>query len=383
MRPALARQLVAVAVVLLSAKATLGQAPAVLDFTPAEVQKILKHGPWPPPWRPDPSNRVSGEARAAVLGRSLFFEPRLSGNGEIACASCHRQGRGWSDARPRGVGVREGHRNTQSLFNVRYNRWLGWDGAGDSLWAQSLRPILDPAEMGGSATHTARLVREDAELARRSAEIFGDPAAKPDETVLVDVGKALAAFQETIVSGATPFDRFREALARADREAVAGYPLAAQRGLRLFIGKGSCSVCHAGPAFSNGEFHDIGIPYFIAPGRVDPGRYEGIAKLRASPFNLLGPHNDDTARATGWATRQVLQGQRNFGEFKVPGLRNVARTAPYMHNGSLATLGDVVRHYSEIDESRLHVHGERLLKPLQLADGEKADLIAFLESLSE
>ena len=127
----------------------------------------------------------------------------------------------------------------------------------------------------------------------------------------------------------------------------------------------------------------MGIPFFVAPGRVDPGRHEGIRKLQASRYNLLGPYNDDAARSTATSTRHVALEHRNFGEFKVPSLRNVARTAPYMHNGSLRTLRDVVRHYSNIDEDRLHADGERILKPLGLDKYNVDDLVAFLESLSE
>jgi cytochrome c peroxidase len=115
---------------------------------------------------------------------------------------------------------------------------------------------------------------------------------------------------------------------------------------------------------------------------VDAGRFEGIRRLTASRYNLLGPFNDDPTRGTAIGTRHVASEHRNFGEFRVPSLRNVARTAPYMHSGSLATLRDVVRHYSEIDEDRLHADGERILKPLRLSAAESDDLVAFLESLA-
>jgi cytochrome c peroxidase len=124
------------------------------------------------------------------------------------------------------------------------------------------------------------------------------------------------------------------------------------------------------------------VPFFAAPGRVDPGRHEGIKRLRANPYNLLGPHSDDPARAAV-ATRHVRLEHRNWGEFKVPSLRDVALTAPYMHNGSLATLRDVARHYSELDESRVHAHGERVLRPLRLTPQETDDLVAFLETLTD
>ena len=209
------------------------------------------------------------------------------------------------------------------------------------------------------------------------------PPPASDEALLAGIGKVLAAFQETLVAGRAPFDDFRDALEKGDRAAAARYPMAAQRGVRIFVGKGNCGSCHFEPNFSNGEFHDTGVPFFVAGGGVDPGRHGGIRKLQVNPFNLLGRHNDDKAARSAAKTQHVSLEQRNFDEFKVPGLRNVALTAPYMHNGSLATLADVVRHYSELSPDRLHSDGESLLKPLRLSAGEAADLVAFLESLSE
>jgi cytochrome c peroxidase len=351
---------------------------ATLDFSEGEIAKILQHGPWPPPLRPDPSNRVSGKREAIVLGEKLFFEPRLSGTGSVLCATCHAPFRHFQDGRARGFGLELLDRNTPTVVNSRFYRWYGWDGAHDSLWAQSIRPLLDPREMKASALHVADTVRRLFPGEYQAA--FGRRPGEDDEALLVDVGKALAAFQETLVSGRTPFDEFRDALAQG--KATTAYPLSAQRGLRIFVGKGNCSVCHFGPLFTNGEFADTGVPFFVAPGRVDAGRHAGLEKLKSSPYNLLGKHNDDPARSTALGTRHVQAQHRNFGEFRVPGLRGVAQTAPYMHNGSLATLRDVVRFYSELNEERLHADGERILRPLGLAEAEQDDLVAFLESLS-
>jgi len=354
----------------------------LLDFSDAERRAIQRHGPWPAPWSADPSNRASGSAEAAAFGERLFFDPRLSPSGKVLCATCHVPFRAWQDGRARAFGLVEVDRNTPSLLDVRLHRWFGWDGAGDSLWAQSIRPILDPREMGGSLAQAADVVRGDADYACRYRRVFGGPPPASDEALVAGIGKALAAFQETLVSGRTPFDDFRDALERGDREAAARYPLAAQRGLRLFVGRGRCAACHVGPAFTNGEFHDTGVPFFVRGG-VDQGRYGGIRKLQANPFNLLGRYSDAADPAVAIKTRQVAEEHRNFGEFKVPSLRNVARTAPYMHNGSLATLADVVRHYSEISPDRLHSDGEAILKPLHLDAAASADLVAFLESLTE
>jgi cytochrome c peroxidase len=355
----------------------------VLPLSDAQMRSILAHGPWPPPARRDPSNRASGRRAAIAYGAALFGDPRLSGNGTIACATCHRADRGYADGLPRAQGLAVVDRNTPSVADAHLQRWFGWDGAGDSLWAQSLRPIVDPREMGNDFARLAATVRRDADLARGYRRAFGAAPSSSDEAVAVGVAKALAAFQETLTTGRTPFDDFRDALARGDPAAAARYPLAAQRGLAIFVGKGRCNVCHVGPRFSNGEFHDVGIPFFAGPGRVDAGRFEGIRRLKASRYNLRGPFNDDPTRSTATGTRYVASEHRNFGEFKVPSLRNVARTAPYMHNGTLATLRSVVRHYSEIDEERLHADGERILKPLRLTESESDDLVAFLESLDD
>jgi cytochrome c peroxidase len=198
---------------------------------------------------------------------------------------------------------------------------------------------------------------------------------------MANIAKALAGYQETLTSGRSAFDRFRDALAADDAAEIASYPAAAQRGAKLFVGRGRCDLCHFGANFTNGEFHDIGLPHFPEQGRVDKGRYGGILVLRRSRYNLLGPFNDDAGRTTAGFTRHVRLTQRNWGEFRVPSLRNVTQTAPYMHDGSKATLADVVRHYSDIPEERLHQDGEKLLRPLNLTDGEIADLVAFLRTL--
>jgi cytochrome c peroxidase len=348
-----------------------------VEFSRDELAAILSLGPWPPPARRDPSNRVSGKPAAIALGEKLFFEPRLSGTGSVLCATCHAPFRAFQDARPRGFGLQEVDRNTITVINSAFYRWYGWDGANDSLWSQSIRPLLDEREMNATDAHVAGAIRKIFPAEYETA--FGRKPPESDEALLVDVGKALAAYQETLVSGRTPFDEFRDSFKTG---AAADYPQAAQRGLRIFIGKGNCTACHFGPHFTNGEFADVGIRFFTAPGKVDAGRFEGIKRLKSSGFNLLGRYNDDPSRATATGTRHVELQHRNFGEWRVPSLRNVALTAPYMHNGSLATLRDVVKHYSELNEERLHADGERVLRRLNLSAGEVDDLVAFLQSLS-
>jgi cytochrome c peroxidase len=288
-----------------------------LDAT--EVRAILAHGPWPVPIAADPTNRVSGQRAATELGERLFFDPRLSAGGRFSCGSCHIPERNWTDNRVRGAAAAEVERNTPTLMNLRLGRRFGWDGDGKTLWLQSIRPILDPRELGASARHVAELLRSDRELACRYGRSFGAAPSADDEAVLADAAKALAAFQETFETPPTPFDQFRNALARGERSA---YPDAARRGLKTFVAH--CSSCHSGPNFSDGEVH-----------------------------------------ANGFTPQ---------GRFKVPTLRHLMLTAPYGHHGGLETLADVVRHYSE------RASGE--VKPLKLTPAEQSDLVVFLESLS-
>lgn len=360
---------------------------------------ILSHGPWPAKLRPDSSNRVSAQPAAAAFGEQLFFDPRLSVTGNISCATCHAPASGWAESRAQAAGIGQTRRNALSVVNSGFARWFGWSGATDSLWAASLRALLDPLEMGNAERHVIALLRSDARLACGYRATFGATPEGDDDSAFVNLGKALAAFQETLVSGRTPFDDFRDALARNDPVEAAQYPVAARRGLRFFIGKGQCNVCHIGPRFTNDEFDKVGIPVRAPDGVYDWGRYDGIKAMLASRFNRRTRHNDDAAKANAVSTSHVVLNVEAYGAFKVPGLRNVARTAPYMHDGSLATLRDVVRHYSEIDEIKLHIAashphpemGEELpprptgsvLRTLSLSEREIADLVAFLESLSE
>jgi len=352
-------------------------------FTDSEIRIILSHGPWPAPVPYDPTNRVSGKRDAIEFGTRLFFDQRLSSHGTTSCSTCHVPERNWSDNLRRGVGMVEVERNTPTLMNLLGGRWYGWDGAADSLWSQSLRPILDARELAATPRHVAQVVRNDDQLSCRYRKAFGTPPSPTDdEAVFVNVGKALAAFQETLMSGATPFDRFRDALAKGQPPSAWNYSEPAQRGLKLFIGKGGCTACHAGPNFTSGEFFNTGLSRFEPHGRPDPGRQAGVRQLLNSRFNLLGPYNDDKTGASAAHTRQASLEKANFGEFKVPTLRNLILTAPYGRDGNIDSIAEVVRHYVGLDPALLHAKDGRPAKPLNLTPREQTDLVVFLESLS-
>ncbi len=352
-------------------------------FSDSEIKAILSHGPWPVPAPPDPTNRVSGKPAAIEFGTLLFFDQRLSGSGTKSCSSCHVPERNWTDNQRRSTGVIELDRNTPTLMNLAAGSWYGWDGAADSLWSQSLRPIVDARELAATPRHVAQVVRNDNEMSCRYRHAFGSPPSPTnDEAVLVDIAKALAAFQETLTSGRTPFDHFRDALARGASPSTTSYSEPAQRGLKIFIGKGGCTHCHAGPNFTGGEFFNTGLSRHQPLGKPDPGRPAAIRQLLESRFNLLGPYNDEVSGASAARTRKASLEQGNVGEFKVPSLRNLFLTSPYGRDGSIDTLAQVVQHYANLDPIQMHAKDGRPVKPLNLSAREQSDLVVFLESLS-
>jgi cytochrome c peroxidase len=356
---------------------------AKVTFTEAEIQQILSHGPWPASAPADPTNRASGRMDAIELGTRLFFDTRLSANGRMACGSCHVPERNWTDNLARGMGSIEVDRNTPTIANLRTQRWFGWDGGADSLWSQSLRPILDKRELGATAKHVAQLVRGDEQMSCRYKKALGNaPSPTNDEEVLVGVGKVLASFQETLVSGGTSFDKFRDGIAKGLDPDKLLYSEPARRGLRLFIGKGACTTCHSGPNFTGGEFFNTGLSRHAPQGKPDPGREDGIRQVKESRYNLLSEYNDDATGESREHLRKMVLEKSATGEFKVPSLRNLLMTAPYGRDGRVDKLSDVIRHYSELDPVRLRARDGQPGTPLKLTKAEQTDLLVFLESLS-
>ena len=371
-------------------------------FSTQELARIKSHGPWPPTVPPDPGNEYTGVNWAEEAGKLLFQDPRLSGAGDISCATCHQQANGFTDQRAVAVG-REIHvRNTQTLLNAGLQRWFGWDGGTDSLWAAAMRPLLSEIEMAASVSSIAKYLR-GAEAYQRFLRLTPDSEQVDieeitDEALAVKAAKLIAAYVRTIRSGVTAFDRYRNALVidkdkdrNKDRNTGKGngklsesndFSASAKRGLKLFIGDANCHLCHYGANFSNGEFHDVGRPFITSVGQVDPGRYSGIERVRTDRYNLVGRYNGTDKDNEIRKTRSVERSQADWGRWRTPGLRGLIYTAPYMHDGSIATLRDVVDAYSDIDPDRLHTEGESILRPLNLSEQQRQDLVAFLESLS-
>ncbi|APV50117.1 tryptophan tryptophylquinone biosynthesis enzyme MauG [Betaproteobacteria bacterium GR16-43] len=286
---------------------------------------------------PEPADNIGNPARVE-LGKTLFFDPRLSGSNWISCATCHNPSRGWSDGLPTGVGhgMQVLKRATPSLINCGFNTTLMWDGRAPNLEEQALGPIAAAAEMNQDLPG----------LVSKLSAIQGYPklfnAAYPGEGISEKtIGKAIAAYERTILSGESPFDRWRKGDARA-------VDAAAKRGFEVFEGKGKCVKCHEGFNFTDNGFHNIGVKE--PNGEVDVGRFAQRA-LRV-----------------------------NYGAFRTPSLRDVALTAPYMHNGAYATLEEVVEHYDRGGDVTEHLSPN--MSPLGLTAGEKSDLVAFMKSLT-
>ena len=325
-------------------------------FADDEVARIVALGPWPPPRTADASNRVSGQPLAIELGRRLFSDPRMSPVGYIACVGCHQTDRAYTDKRLRAHGLADLPRNTPALANLGLQRWYGWGGASDSLWMASLRPLLDAREFDSNPAVVARIYARDDELARCYRAAFRTEPGGDVERTMVDTAKALAAFVATLVTGRTPFDDYRDALAAGDRDAAARYPLAAQRGLKLFVAEAGCVACHGGPNFSDGAFHrgagsDRG---------GDAGRHADLAVLNSDLSRRLARYADAPQ------DRHATAHEGDRGAFRTPSLRNVEATAPYLHDGSADTLREAVAH-----------------RDAGLDAEQRDDLIAFLRTLTD
>ena len=284
---------------------------------------------------PYPADNEYTPAREA-LGKSLFFDPRLSGSGWISCASCHNPGLSWGDGLPRGIGngMQPLGRRTPTILNVAWADTLFWDGRAGSLEEQALGPIQAATEMNMSLDRLIAKIDEIPGYGELFAGAYpGEPVAPPT------VARAIATFERQIVSAQGPFDRF----AAGDDGAMS---VEAQRGFALFNTKARCSLCHSSWRFTDDSFHDTGM---------------------SSP---------DLGRGVILPSIEVMQ-----HAFKTPTLRNVARRAPYMHDGSIATLDEVVELYDRGGQTRRPSLTPEI-KPLQLTAEEKRDLVTFLRALT-
>lgn len=329
----------------------------------------------------DPSNAVADNPRAAEFGHQLFFDPRLSGTGAISCATCHQPERRFSDGLPQGQAIGKSGRNTPSIVGAAYSPWLYWDGRRDSLWSQALSPLEDPVEHGGDRAQYARFIAAEPVYHDLYRSLFGDISDLSNsdavDSVFVNIGKVLAAYERLLLPGESRFDRYVAAVLADDEQAQQTLFTADEvRGLRLFIGEAACTQCHNGPLFTNHEFHNTGVLSF--PGDVpDKGRVAGVREVQSDPFNCMSTFSDDPAKDCA-ELEFARTGPELIGAMRTPSLRNLGQTAPFMHKGQIKTLAEVLEHYNE---APLAMIGHNESKPLRLGKRELRQLEAFLETL--
>lgn len=270
------------------------------------------------------------------LGRKLFFDPALSADGTVSCASCHDPTHGFASPAPRAVGIagKVGARNAPSLLNAAYGDSFFWDGRTATLEAQALEPIVNPLEMGSQLSDVVARLAADKHYPAAFQAAYGDPVTAEN------IGRALAAFERVLLSGGSRVDRFQEGDLTALNESE-------RIGLWLFESRAQCWRCHRGQRYTDGKFHNT-----------------GVASLQADP---------DSGRMS--FSREEVDRHR----FKTPGLRGVSRTAPYMHDGSLATLRDVVEYYNRGGGEAPGL--DSALRPLKLSTAEIDHLVDFLKAL--
>lgn len=325
---------------------------------------------------PDPSNAVADNPEAVEFGRKLFFDTRFSANGAISCATCHQPERHFTDGLTKGVAIGISKRNTPSIVGTAFSPWLYWDGRRDSQWSQALSPLEDPNEHASNRLTIIAIVVEDKEYWRMYESLFGE--ASSVDTMFSNLGKAIAAFERTLLPASSRFDDYVAAVVAGDEEQQAAlFTDEETRGLRLFVGEASCTQCHNGPLLTNNEFHNTGL--INLEGDVpDKGRVVGVREVLAHPFNCKGAHNDDLARDCP-ELEFTRTGPELIGAFRTPSLRNLENTAPYGHKGQVATLADMLAHYNAAPDAMV---GHNEAKPLGLSARELTHLEAFLNTLS-
>ncbi|MFC1773442.1 cytochrome-c peroxidase [Pseudomonadota bacterium] len=359
---------------------------------------------------PGNSNAVADNPDAVELGQRIFFDKRFSANGKVSCASCHKPELYFTDGLQVAKGIGTVTRNTPTVVGASYNAWFFHDGRADSLWSQALGPLENPLEHGGTRSKYAHLVYSDKTLRQLYKKLFGampdlsdksrfpvdaapvrenssaksawnnmKPADRKAVTqVFVNIGKTIEAYERKLNPGPSKFDRYVEAAINKDKAKMKSlFSDKDLAGLRVFMSKGNCMICHNGPLFTDYGFHNTATP----PRSVKPydfGRYKGVNKLKKSKFNCLGEYNDAKEKNCDELKYLVTHREETYGAFKTPSLRNVTKTAPYMHAGQYKTLPDVLKHYADPPSTKI---GMSDLLPVELDDKDLVQLEAFLLTL--
>ena len=364
----------------------------------------------------DPTNNVANNIAAAKLGQQIFFDPNFSRNKQISCSICHLPEKYFTDGRIKSKGLTEVNRNAPGLIGVAYNEWFYWDGRRDSLWAQALTPFEATQEMGLTRVEVLQIIANNLNYSNAYNKLFGHlpewiienkvtitPASPIGNDVeksawkkipprdkrainmaFANVGKTIAAYERNLLPAPALFDRYMNALVnKRNHEAQKILSPQQQAGMKLFIsGKSQCLTCHNGPLLSNQSFHNIGTGLSKENSQVkDMGRFLGIQAVLLDQFNCQGLYSDATPKSCGklkYINRQEIGALMN-GAFKVPSLRNLAYTAPYMHDGRFDTLLDVLKHYQNPPDKTQSLHE---ISKLDLSDQDLENIAVFLKTLS-
>ncbi len=409
-----------------------GNGAATVDgFTAAEWAKISMFGPLALP-EPDTTNKYADDAAAAAFGQRLFFEKSYSGplivgddgtngglgavgeTGKVGCVSCHDPSNWFIDTRSKpgniSLGVNYTPHNAPSLVNAAYYKWMTWTGKADAPWCQGsaapeaatdagstrlayvhmvynkyksdynaifpvpLDPALDPSAPDASRFPATGMPKANASAPDGAWEGMTAADQQTVNLIMSNCGKALEAYERKLISRNAPIDRY----IAGDYTAL---DASAKRGLKLFIGKAACAACHTGTTFTDQDFHTTGVPqtgaHVIA---TDSGRYDAVPKVLSSIYNGTGIYSDDVV-AGMMKLAGLSQSMDQMGQFRTKSLRHLAKTGPFFHNGSAATLADVVTFYN-MGGGMAMFSGTKdaRLVPLNLTPGEQADLIEFLST---
>ena len=356
-----------------------------------------------PEVRIDSSNRYQLDKSAIKLGEKLFFDTTLSSNGKVSCATCHQPNNQFLDGKKVASAIGEGIRNTPSLLGVSHQQWFFWDGRKDSAWAQALEPLENPVEHNLTRVEVIKKILANPDYKKAYTQLFTElptqaeldswpSAAKPNgdlaslklwkalpiasrkqiNRVFSNIGKSLAAFETTLKFPVSRFDRYLDQL--KNNETITELTTNEEAGLKLFTGKAACISCHHSPLLTSQHFQNVATGI---PGK-DTGRSMVAEAQRWDVFNCLGEYSDAPKDQCKDLTFMNNNRHTLSGSFKVPSLRNVVNTAPYMHDGRYKTLAEAVEHYSNPPDPKLVEHH---MPMVTLDEAEQQQLLQFLKTL--
>jgi cytochrome c peroxidase len=362
----------------------------------------------------DFSNAVADNPDAAKFGQAIFFDPVFSRNQQISCATCHQPEHYFTDTKAQSQGLSKVSRNAPGLVGVAYNQWFYWDGRRDSLWAQALTPFEAEQEMGLTRVEVLQIIAENPKYYKAYNQLFGtlpewiilkkiqvNPASPIGDdvvkaawktisprdrrfinTAFANIGKVIAAYERKLLPAPALFDRYVELLVNQGKDKAQKIFTPRQlAGMKLFVsGKSQCLTCHNGSLLSNQSFHNIGTGT-SEEDIQDMGRVLGIQAVLLDQFNCQGRYNDvsrTSCEKLKYINRQEIGSLMN-GAFKVPSLRNLSHTAPYMHDGRFTTILEVLKHYQNPPDKTRTIHE---ISKLELSDQDLENIAEFLLTLS-